>query len=471
MQPNYGILGKRTWRMPPYCLAILNACIKDRYETLLFDPNFSQMDEHQIRTYLQTVKPDLIGITSSSTEYVNEVRHHTKLIKQALPDALVVLGGVFPTVMPENALQDPHVDYCVIGEGEYRLPALIAALEKNDGEPLLPDGIAFRKNNSPVVIPPKSFISALDAIPFPNYGNLDLNVYGNQQFKYAHYLVPRQYPFAVTITSRGCPFECIFCAARTISGKTVRMRSAENVLAEVEYLARVEGMKEIIFLDDHFLHDKKRAIEIIAGMQERAPGITWKCSNLMVGSLNREVLELMRASGCYQLTLSIESGDPDVLRHIIKKPLNLIKSQKIVAIAQSLGFEVISNFVIGSPGETWEQIRRTFEFAESLNLDLVNFHIATPLPKTRLMEICLKSGFVSSEDDFLSGYTKGVISTDEFSSTDLQILRAYEWDRINFKSADKVERVASLEGISSQEVTEWRKRTRRTLGTTVNWEA
>lgn len=469
MQPNYALLGKRTWEMPPYGLALLNACLNKEYETIMFDPNFTQMDEQSIRSFLQEANPDLIGITSFSTEYISEIRHHTALIKELFPDCVVVLGGAYPTVMPEKAVQDPNVDFCVIGEGEYRLPALLQALELHDSENILPDGIAYRKDGNPVVIPQKSFIEPLDAVPFPDYGNLDLHAYGSFRFKYAHYLVPRQYPFAMTITSRGCPFDCIFCAARTVSGKKVRMRSAENVLAEMEQLVSEHGIKEIIFLDDHFLYNKKRAIQIMTGIKERFPGMTWKCSNLAVFSLNRELLELMRDSGCYQLTLSLESGVQEILQQIIKKPVNLEHSKQMIRIAQQLDFEVISNFVIGFPGETWEQIRQTIAFAESLDLDIVNFHIATPLPKTRLMDICVKNGFVSTEDDLLSGYTKGVISTDEFSNLDLEILRAYEWDRVNFKTPDKIARIAIMEGVTCKEITQWRKRTRKTLGTTIDW--
>lgn len=470
MQPNYALLGKRTWEMPPYGLALLNACINKEYETIMFDPNFTQMDEQSIRSFLQEANPDLIGITSFSTEYISEVRSHTALIKELLPDCIVVLGGAYPTVMPEKAIQDPNVDFCVIGEGEYRLPALLHALELYDYDSALPDGISYRKDGKPVVIPMKSFVEPLDTVPFPDYGSLDLHAYGLFHFKYAHYLVPRQYPFAMTITSRGCPFDCIFCAARTVSGTKVRMRSAENVLAEIEQLVTTYGMKEIIFLDDHFLYNKKRATEIMIGIKERFPKLTWKCSNLAVFSLNRELLELMRDSGCNQLTLSLESGVQEILQQIIKKPVNLEHSKEMIHIAQQLDFELISNFVIGFPGETWEQIRRTIAFAESLDLDLVNFHIATPLPKTRLMDLCLEHGFISSEEALLSGYTKGIISTEEFTVTDLQILRAYEWDRINFKSERKIHKIAAMEGITLNELENWRRSTRKNLGTTVNRE-
>ncbi len=92
MQPNYSILRKRTWKMPPYNLAILKACLRE-YNIFIYDPNFQDEQEVDIRKKLQDIKPDLVGITSFSTEYIEEVMYHTKLIKQELPDTVVVLGG------------------------------------------------------------------------------------------------------------------------------------------------------------------------------------------------------------------------------------------------------------------------------------------------------------------------------------------------------------------------------------------
>src|SRR5208337_3282219 len=101
------------------------------------------------------------------------------------------------------------------------------------------------------------------------------------EMKYAPSLLPRNYPFAVTITTRGCPYKCIFCAGRTVSGRKVRFRSAQNVLAEIDILYD-RGIREIIFLDDHFLADRKRAVEIMKGLLDRNYNLTWKCVNVTV---------------------------------------------------------------------------------------------------------------------------------------------------------------------------------------------
>lgn len=455
MQPNYSIFKKRTRRLAPYNLAILAACLDSKYEAILFDPNFMAMSEKDIRKELRLVNPDIVGITSCSTEYVDEIRWHTKIVKQELPEAVIILGGVFPTVMAKEAIQDVNVDYLVMGEGEYRFPALVDRLNGQLDASL--DGIVD-KNMARV---PGYYIEDLDSVPFPDYGNLDMGAYANLRIKYASGATPRKYSCAYTITSRGCPFGCIFCAARTISGSKVRMRSSKNVLEEIERICNEMDLQEMIFLDDHFLFDEQRAIEIMEGMGDRS--LSWKCVNVAVFSLTPEILEIKRRTGCYQIRLSLESGVQDVLKNVIRKPVDLSKAVEMISIAKSLGFEIISNFVIGFPGETWDQIRKTIDFAERLDIDLVNFHIATPLPKTKLMDICIREGFIVPDEAFY-GYTKGVISTNEFSAKELQTLRAFEWDRINFSTDRKKSKVAEIQGITLSELAIWRKQTRGSEG-------
>lgn len=434
-QPNYAWFGKRAWQSPPYTLALLNACIGGRAQ--LFDPNLENLSIGLVYRYFHNTKPDVVGVSSISTEYIEEGREITRMIKAASPDSVVIQGGIIPTVMP---CEDLNVDFWVAGEGEYRLPQILESGDwGNDG-----------------------FIQDLDSIPFPDYGNLNLLDYGNRRLKYANGLVAREYPYAVTITSRGCPYGCIFCAASTISGKKIRYRSADNVLAEVDQLYK-QGIREIIFLDDHFLGDRKRAIKIMSGLCKYK--MSWKCANLTIFKLDKELLKLMKESGCYQVTVSIESGNQEVLDKIIKKPVNLDRVMGILEMLHIMDFETIVNFVIGFPGETWENIRETFSFAEKTDADMINFHIATPLPKTELMDICIRNGLL--KDVGQSGYTRGQITTSEFTPVELEILRAYEWDRINFSTPERRETIAGIQGITLTELEQWRIDTRRKCGMNV----
>ncbi len=382
---------------------------------------------------------------------------------------MIVLGGVIPTVMTEEAMKDRNVDYWIIGEGELSFPRLIEKLRKGSKDFSDISGLAYWQDSIPI-INRMEFIGNLDEMPFPDYSAIvgaTLNDYGNIKFKYAPGLLARNYPSAVTITSRGCPYRCIFCAGRTVSGAKVRFRSSENVLNEIDSLYK-QGIREVIFLDDHFLANRNRAIKIMNGILENYKDLTWKCVNVTAWLLDEEILKLMYKSGCTHITVSIESGNQNVLTNIIKKPILLDKIPEKLDLAKSIGFDVIANFVVGFPGEPWEQIRDTFRYAEKLNVDIVNFHIATPLPRTELMDICLRDKLVP--DDYLenisnySGYGKGLIATKEFTPFELEVLRSFEWDRINFSSPERNKAIARMNGITMQELEDWRMNTRRNLG-------
>ena len=475
LQPNYAWLGKRTLKFPTYALSLLKACMSPQHETIIFDPNFNNLSEDEVLRFIRKLNPDLVGITSNSTEYLATAGLTASIVRKALPDATIVLGGVIPTVLIDEAMKDENVNYWIMGEGEVSFPELINELGKDVPNITAINGLAYWDNGK-AHINKKVFIENLDSAPFPDYSNIvvgadgrtiSLQEYGNMRHQYDATLYATNYPFAYSITSRGCPFRCIFCAGRTVSGRKVRFRSAENVLAEVDFLYR-QGIREIIFLDDHFLANKKRALDIMNGIIDREYNMTWKCSNVTAWLLDKELLETMYKSGCNFITASIESGNQNVLDNIVKKPVKLDKIPAIFDMAKSIGFDINVNFIIGFPGETWDQIRETFRFAESLNVDLVNFHIATPLPNTELMDICVSRSLLP--EDFVknfskySGFGKGLITTNEFTPFELEVLRSFEWDRINFSSEKRKMAVARLNGITIAELEEWRKKTRRNLG-------
>jgi len=475
MQPNYAWMMKRTWHFPPYTLCLLKAAVNDRAETVVFDPNFVNLSEKDVVDVLKNARADLVGVTSVSTEYLNVSRLLTSIIRKALPEAIIVFGGVIPTVLLEEAVNDKNVDYWIVGEGETSFPKLIDELQKEKPELSNINGLVYRRNGK-VVINDNVFLEDLDNLPFPDYsdiignkdmGKITMHDYGNVAMKYAPHFLAKRYPFAMTITTRGCPFKCIFCAGKAVSGQKVRLRSAKNVLAEIDLLYK-QGIREVIFLDDHFLANRKRALNIMNGIMERKYDMVWRCSNVTAWVLDREILEVMYKSGCDFLTVSPESGNQYVLDNIVKKPIKLDKLSGILDMAKSIGFGIVVNFIFGFPGETWDQIRDTIRYAEKLNVDMVNFHIATPLPKTELMEICLREKLLPG--DYIeniskySGYGKGLITTKEFTPLELEVIRSFEWDRINFASEERKKAIMRLNGITMNELENWRVNTRRNLG-------
>ncbi|MBW2975189.1 B12-binding domain-containing radical SAM protein, partial [Candidatus Woesearchaeota archaeon] len=382
----------------------------------------------------------------------------------------VIVGGIYPTLLPRMIMSDDNIDYAIMGEGEFRFPRLLKYLENKNFSIEDIDGLAYKKDKEVIVQKVLNYIQDLDALPFPDYSDLDFYAYANKGNKYSYFIYPQNFPYAFTITSRGCPFNCIFCSSKAINGPKIRFRSAENVLKEVEWLLEKYKIKEIIFLDDNIYLNRTRMKKILLGLIElrKKYFFKWKSPNVAVYALDDEILELAKESGCYQIAIAIESGCEEVLE-LMKKPYRKLDTVwKAVNKARSLGIIVTAMFVLGIPGEKWEQIRKTIHFAEELALDYVSFSIATPLPKTELYEIAKRDNLLTKNFGFTNldfkGYGKALITTNEFTPQELQILRAFEWDRINFKDKNKWPIIAEMNGITLEELQQWRVKTRRSTG-------
>ena len=471
--PNAQWSGTRQFNIHPYAACILASVLRDRYEVRILDANLENLTLEESVSRILEFSPDVVGISSMSIEYAQSCHQLAKLLKERSEKTITVMGGAYPTLLPEVAAQDENIDYVVLSEGERRFPELLDALQEGCSLEDM-DGIAFLEKGRVRINPQRSFIEDLDSVPFPAYDLVDFHGYADRHNRYSLYNNPRHLPYGVIMSSRGCPFHCVFCSSNHIHGRKCRMRSAQNVLEEIDLLVRERGVKEIIFLDDNLLLDRKRFVEILNGLRDRNYDLRWKATNIPAFSLDDDLLDLMKATQCYQVTLPIESGNEEVLRNIIRKPLNLKKAVKVIESAKKRGFEVACLFVIGLPGETWDQILETVNFADSIDVDWVVFSIATPLPKTELYEIAKRMGYLEPDFNFSDfrffGFGHGSITTDEFTPQELQMLRAIEWDRINFRTEEKRKKIALMNSISLEEVRLWRTSTRRNTGGYVKYE-
>jgi len=187
-----------------------------------------------------------------------------------------------------------------------------------------------------------------------------------------------------------------------IWGRSFRKRSAENVLSEIKYLMDTFGIKEIHFEDDNLTLDRKRAIKIFNAIKERKLKLQWATPNgVSVNTVDEELLNLMKESGCYSISFGIESGDKYVLANIIKKRLDLDKATRILKHSRNLGLETSAFFVVGLPGEEIDQLKNTFKFARSIAADSVNFSFATALPGTELWQQAKQKNLLPEGYDYL----------------------------------------------------------------------
>lgn len=471
--PNSSWFGKRYWHNFPYTVGLLIAVIKRAgWNVSVIDANMDNLSEEQLSRALENMAPDVVALSAMTIEYQRTTHRTFKVIKDALPGAVTILGGVYSTLSPEVARKDANIDYIVCGEGEERIVKLLQAIEGGRIGLDKIDGLIYRDDDGVShYAPPVSVVADLDSLPMPDYSLFDMKRYTNHGQKYTQNFNFRGYPWAQSITSRGCPFRCSFCASNNVYGTKIRYHSPERVLAEVDWLVKEYGIKEMIWVDDSYLQDSERCKTIFRGLIDRKYDMYWKSNNMSIFLMTDEILDMMAASGCYQVSISIESGHPRTLRRI-RKPVNLDKIPPRIDKMKQLGMEIISNFVVGFPGETWEEIRTTFQYAEDIDIDYVLFSIATPLPRTPLYDECVAKKLIPDDFSFENfeyyGFGKGIITTDDFTPTELETLRAFEWDRINFKTEEKRAKICGMLGISLDELEVWRRETRRRLGVKVD---
>ncbi len=469
---NYAWFGKRPWRGLTTSVPIITAVLKDKFHLEVLDANVNEYGEEEVRERLKASAADVVLITALSAEYFKTYHAVAAISKEVLPDAAVIMGGVYPTVCPEHVIEDKNIDFVMMGHAEERLDCFLSMIEQKDEEGIRKfEGIAYRGDGGVNVITPlRHYIGDVSRMVKPDYSLVDVDKYldaGRRNIANQN-MEPATRSMSI-ISSYGCPYNCVFCATRTISGRKVAYRPADDVLDEIDFFVREKQVETIIFLDDCMLADQERAKYIFGEIIRREYHIEVQIGTVAAWHLNREILEIMKKAGVTKFGISIESGNKRVLRDIIHKPLNLEILPEIVSICRELDILIRANLVIGFPGETWDEIRDSLRVAESLDLDMIDIHIATVLPKTELYELAkernaLPPDFSFFEDDVNFGFGKGNITTDEFTPTELAVIRAYEWDRINFSTPQKRLRACRVMNISEEQLQEHRRQTRRRLG-------
>ena len=309
---------------------------------------------------------DFIGLTAS-TPLVNNALAIAKAAKKKFPEAKIVLGGVHPSIMPDEVMKYSFVDFVVIDEGEETMKELV-----NSHEPAKISGLCYRESGEIIKNPPRPLIKNLDEIPPPAYHLLPMKKYYPAVGSYS------RLPVMILFATRGCPGRCTFCY-RTFRG-VVRKRSARNIINEIKILQKDYGIKEVAFYDDTFTLFKEVIREFCDIIIREEIDITWSCFT-RVDQINKELLGLMKRAGCHLILFGVESADEQILANINKR-ISLQQVVEVVKSARDIGIQTRASFMIGNQGETDETIKKTIDFAIKLDPDEVQFNIATPYPGT-----------------------------------------------------------------------------------------
>jgi radical SAM superfamily enzyme YgiQ (UPF0313 family) len=367
----------------------------------------------------------MIGITAPFINHVQIIRELSLKIKARYPNIPIVLGGAYPSTMPEHALSQ-GIDYVVIGEGEIPMLELASGIA---AERI--DGLYYQRKKQ---ITTARVIENPDNIPFPARQLLPV-----EKYLYTDTLGRRSRKRSLEVlTSRGCPFKCTFCATHPVFGYKWRARSVGNIILEIKQLIATYGIEHINFIDDNISLDSGRMNSLLDQLIKENLGITWSAvSGLRINTLNKEMLEKIKASGGIRINLAIESGDMVILDAMDKR-LDIEKIKEIVGICGKLGLNPRGYLMIGYPGETRESFLKSMGFCEELKIAGMNtfiLSIAQPYPKTQLWEMCKKQGYLVMDDIenvlFFSEYPQPNIITPEFDQKEVRFRFRYAKRRLN----------------------------------------
>jgi radical SAM superfamily enzyme YgiQ (UPF0313 family) len=372
--------------MPTLGLLYIGAVLeKEGIDVEIVPADVLKMSWRDIVRKIQDGRPDIIGVTSTTENRFQSFKL-VRLAKKAHPSGLTVMGGPHASMAAEDALAHiPELDIVVRGEGEETTLDLCRALERKKDTNGVGHvaGITHRKNGQVISTSPRSPIFNLDSLPFPAFHLVPFEKYNFKVDVPGKGLLP-----AINImTSRGCPFNCNFCATPVNWGRSVRTRSPQNVIREIESHVDRYGVRVIHFYDDTFNLSAKRMEDISNLILERKLPINWLCE-IRVDLMTKPLLARMKDAGLFYVSFGIEAGSERVRSSVINKQVKLKDFQNVVSWCRELG--VIANpfFIFSHPTETWEEAQETIRLIErtqgevETSVAILHVYPGTPLEKT-----------------------------------------------------------------------------------------
>ena len=405
---------------PPLGLCYLAASLKERgHSVKVIDAEVVSMAPEDVAKEVEGYRPEIVGITSVSP-LINQVQEIARQIKDKL-SIPIVLGGPHVTIVEEEALSScKYFDFGVIGEGERTLCELVETLKDNPSEdnPNLSNikGIIFRRTNGIINTGHREKELDLDSIPPPDRSVIDTNKY--------LWSVPKKgiIPLATILTTRGCPFKCIFCSQDKMYGNIVRFRSPQKVVDEMKDIIQTTPARHIIFCDDTLTLNRLFILEICNEILRRGLEVTWE-GWTRANTVDEQILSLMKRAGLVRLSFGIESADEKVLK-AANKGVDLDEIKKAYRIAKGLGLETRGSVIIGLPHETKRTVAKTIRFLRGLKeLDHPYINIAMPYPGTKLRQMALNGQggmkLLSSDYSELRRYDNAAIEVNDLKRKDL----------------------------------------------------
>jgi len=346
------------------------------------------MDQAQVVEHTAGAGPDIVGITLL-TPMFGITRDLCRALKTRMPEICILLGGPHISALPERTLEEiPEADVCCIGEGDQTVPHF-AEVWRDGGDLSQVNGICYRHEDALRRTQPREFIKDLDSIPPPARHLLPMEAYRLTASR------ARKSSFCPTvIVARGCPFKCSFCSRPF--GRTLRTHSVERIVSEVRLLVDTYGADQINIEADTLTANRKFLSALCRGLIDSgiSERISWTCES-RVNTVTRELLELMKQAGCWQISYGVESGVQRILDKL-DKTIRLEQVEKAFAMTKEVGIGIRGFFMLGVDTETSAESWRTIEFAKKLDPEWAQFTVTIPYPGTPMYDELEAAGRILS---------------------------------------------------------------------------
>jgi anaerobic magnesium-protoporphyrin IX monomethyl ester cyclase len=421
---------------PQVELATMAACLRPDYNVEVVDAIATRMGWDEFEQVLNEKRPKYYLTQVTAPTLTNDM---LGVFLAKSKSAVTIAFGTHVTPNTVNTMETfPALDYILRGEPELTLRELIDALaqktaqnehmtnliKKTDPnwEPISADevakhnlesikGLAWRSKGEIRINTDRNFVPDLNELPLPMHNLLPLNDYRMPLIKG---------PYAFVVPSRGCPAGCKYCIKHVSYNYSVRLRSAENIMAELWSLKKL-GINNVMMYADLFTVNRNQVMDICQAMIDEKIGMQWMC-NSRVDYVDEEMLQMMGQAGCHMISWGIESGSAEILKRA-RKGADPSKAEQALTWAKAAGIKNFGYFIIGLPGETEETIQETIAFSKKLPLNVAIFHIAAPYPGTPFFYEVVENGW------FRPGTNWEQVDMDKSTVLDYENLTA---ERLNY---------------------------------------
>lgn len=375
----------------------------------VIDANNKSLSDRELLNIVSNYNPTIIGY-SINTGTVRSAIRMAKKTKEVFTHLIHVAGGPHISLFYQEFLtQNSEFDYAFLEEAEETFLLFCKKILNGDSISNVP-GIAFINDDKKLIVNQLDKFPEPNDLPFPNYDNF---------YPLQKELLQKNYS---VVTSRGCPYSCIFCTASIICGKKWRGRSPQHVIEELKYAKSKYGIHSFDIVDDNFTLNVRRAKQFCRLLIDEKVGLEWRCPNgIRADKVDKELAELMRESGCNLACIGVESGDEEVFGNIGKGE-NLQEIEESIRILKSAGIKVTGLFIIGLPGDNLKKFNKSLEFIKRSGLDDAWFGFLIPFRGTQVYEWVKKNARLLRDFDeaqFFGTDARPIFETDQFSEKEM----------------------------------------------------